>query len=102
MYRRFSVADESDKFRLFLQEPVPNGTLGLTVYLCISSDKNTNTSLSNLTYRFKLLIQSPLSPFVSIYTFRFIGNSIQKPICIKLCRESNKTRYNAIFKGVIT
>ncbi|XP_078327584.1 techylectin-5B-like isoform X1 [Crassostrea virginica] len=28
MYRRFSVADEADKFRLFLQEPVPNGTLG--------------------------------------------------------------------------
>ena len=38
MYRRFSVADEADKFRLFLQEPVPNGTLGMTVYLsiCIS------------------------------------------------------------------
>ena len=35
MYRRFSVADEADKFRLFLQEPEPNGTLGLTVYLCI-------------------------------------------------------------------
>nr|XP_022311958.1 fibroleukin-like [Crassostrea virginica] len=28
MYRRFSVADEADKFRLFLQEPVPSGTLG--------------------------------------------------------------------------
>ncbi|XP_078330773.1 fibroleukin-like [Crassostrea virginica] len=28
VYRRFSVADESDKFRLFLQERKPNGTLG--------------------------------------------------------------------------
>ena len=35
VYRRFSVADESDKFRLFVQEPEPHGTLGLTVYLCI-------------------------------------------------------------------
>ena len=35
VYRRFSVADESDKFRLFVQEPEPDGTLGLTVYLCI-------------------------------------------------------------------
>ena len=29
VYRRFSVADESDKFRLFLQEPT-DGTLGLS------------------------------------------------------------------------
>ena len=35
VYRRFSVADESDKFRLSLQEPKPNGTLGLTVYVCL-------------------------------------------------------------------
>nr|XP_022312305.1 fibroleukin-like [Crassostrea virginica] len=28
MYRRFSVTNEADKFILFLQEPVPNGTLG--------------------------------------------------------------------------
>nr|XP_022307527.1 fibroleukin-like [Crassostrea virginica] len=41
MYRRFSVADEADKFRLFLQEPVPNGTLG-------DSMVNTGYSAANL------------------------------------------------------
>ncbi|XP_022307481.2 fibroleukin-like [Crassostrea virginica] len=41
MYRRFSVADEADKFRLFLQEPEPNGTLG-------DSMVNTGYSYHNL------------------------------------------------------
>lgn len=37
IYRRFSVADESDNFRLFLQKPEPNGTLGLifSLYICV-------------------------------------------------------------------
>ena len=34
VYRRFSVADESDKFRLFLQEPA-DGNLGLYLYSCL-------------------------------------------------------------------
>ena len=36
IYRLFYFAYETDKFRLFLLEPEPNGTLGLTFYLFLS------------------------------------------------------------------